>query len=342
MNNDDTPTPAADLPTIRENDSRDPVDTAEPTGQQQDVVLPTRKRGHTKTKKRYEFINAIMANLDILIYAELCVIYYLDCSFFRLLIRALAQIMFLSPKPNFVPPMPKHRPYIGAIFGPNVVCILLHILTPRSEAGEAMRGYLHGGIIVDLIGQKGPTSKIYLVMMDLLVTALQCFMLAVHVERERISAILLPTSSGSQPRAAAVTSQNHDAEERGVLRDAGASNGDIEMQEIAVVTVRSSVPDSSITSETDQEREHLLEDPPPRGGVHENGNSLDTFYSGTSIVADFHVLHTLRTQWDDYENATASALQTVGFSAEFAAVTANRRINAASQRVQRGLESLSA
>jgi len=125
-------------------------------------------------------------------------------------------MMFLTPKPNFIPPMPQHRPYIGAIFGPNIICLFLHLFTARSEAGEAMRGYLHGGVIIDLIGQKGPTSKFHLVVLDVLVLALQCFMLSVHVERERLAAIMSALVQGTpadQPRVEAVASQDHDAEE---------------------------------------------------------------------------------------------------------------------------------
>ena len=43
---------------------------------------------------------------------------YSSCSLFRLLLRVLNQMIFLTPKPNFIPPAPQHRPYIGAIFGP--------------------------------------------------------------------------------------------------------------------------------------------------------------------------------------------------------------------------------
>jgi hypothetical protein len=64
---------------------------------------------------------------------------------------------------------------------------------------------------------------------------------------------------------------------------------------------------------------------------------LDTFWSGTAILADFHVIHNLKKQWADYGNATESAIQTMGFSAEFAAVAANRRLNAASARFQQNL-----
>ena len=206
-----------------------------------------------------------------------------------------------------------------------------------------MRGYLHGGIIVDLIGQKGPTSKVHLVLLDLLILGLQCFMLAVHVEKERLSklqaaylspgtAVTAPTTD--QSRAAVVTSQDHDAEERGMMRDGDTNNEDIELQPMAP---RSNGPSAvqAEGQERNEERERLLAEPPPR--TQDEDSSLDTFWSGTAIVADFHILHNLKRQWEDYGNATESAIQTVGFSAEFAAVTANRRLNAASARWQQNL-----
>jgi hypothetical protein len=261
-----------------------------------------------------------------------------SCSLFRLLLRVLNQMIFLTPKPNFIPPAPQHRPYIGAIFGPNLVCILLHIFTARSEAGEAMRGYLHGGVIVDLIGQKGPTSKIHLVLLDLLILGLQCFMLAVHVEKERLSALIAAylkpdPSARDHPRAAVVTAQDHDAEERGIMRDFATDNGDIELQPLAP---RNEGPSTIEIEgrERNEERERLLAEPPPR---EDDDDPLDAFWSGTATVADFHVIHNLKRQWADYGNATESALQTMGFSAEFAAVTADRRLNAASARFQRNL-----
>jgi hypothetical protein len=270
-----------------------------------------------------------------------------SCSFFRLFIRVINQMMFLTPKPAFIPPSPLHRPYIGAIFGPNIICILLHIFTARSEAGEAMRGYLHGGVIVDLIGQKGPSSKVHLVLLDLLVLGLQCFMLAVHVERERLSAIQSSMLSSSpptdtQPRAVVVSAQDHDAEERGVMRDGFTTNGDIELQNLAP---RDDGPSATTNEEVDEERneerERLLAEPLPRQ-EKDDDYPLDIFWSGTAVVADFHVLHNLKRQWADYGNATESAIQTVGFNTEFAAVMANRRLNAATQRFQRGVESLTA
>jgi len=343
MNNDSSPSSAANLPPA--SNSHQPStdlagDTVVSQERQENAQTPAQKRAQSQTKKKYEFVNNLMTNLDVLIYAELCILYYMDCSLFRLLIRALAQMMFLSPKPNFIPPMPQHRPYVPAIFVPNFMCILLHIFTARSEAGEAMRGYLHGGIIIDLIGQKGPTSKLHVVLLDLLVLALQCLMLAVHVERERLAsaltAFLKPGTEAGLPRMGVVTSQNHDAEERGIMRNGITDNGDIEMQTMNSRIDGPSSRDNEAISEIDQERSRLLDEPPPQEQLEDDDHPLDLFWAGTGTVADFHILDTLRRQQDDYGNASASALQTVGFSAELA----NRRIAAAHQRFQRGVESL--
>jgi hypothetical protein len=180
-------------------------------------------------------------------------------------------------------------------------------------------------------------------ILDILVLTLQCFMLAVHVERERLAAVLAalvsPTPAADQPRVEVASAQDHDAEERGFMREGVSSNGDIELQPMTSTTESRN---DNGAAEHNEERERLLAEPPPRQDTEDDDTSLDAFWSGTAIVADFHVMHTLRKQWDDYGNASASALQTVGFSAEFAAVTANRRINAASARFQRNMEALGA
>ena len=209
-----------------------------------------------------------------------------------------------------------------------------------------MRGYLHGGVIIDLIGQKAPTSKLHLVILDILILLLQCFMLAVHVERERLSAVLAavvsPTPATDQPRVEAVNPQDHDEEERGVVREGVTRNGDIELQPMASMTRATSSGNPDGRAEQDEGRERSLAEPAPRRDAEDDDTPLDVFWSGTAIVADFHILGTLRKQWIDYGNATGSALQNVGFQAEFAAVTANRRINAATTRFQRNMGALGA
>lgn len=243
-----------------------------------------------------------------------------SCSFFRFILRVLFQVMFLTPKPKFVPPTAKHRPYIGALIGGNVICLLLHIFTHRPEAGELTRGYLHGGIIIDFIGQKGPTSKFQLVVMDLLITALQCFMLAVHVEETRLKEVLNTPESSFPLPATVNTTQDHDAEERGVSRVAGTSSEDIELQDLSGLRTDEDADELRGHGEQDQ---LLSETVDPEG---EDGGALDLYYSGNVVVGDFHILHTLRNQWEDYDSATSTALQTVGNSAGYHFTRVNHQL----------------
>lgn len=230
--------------------------------------------------------------------------------------------MFLTPKPKFVPATAKQRPYIGALIGGNAICALLHLFTHRPEAGEVTRGYLHGGIIIDFIGQKGPTSKIQLVIMDLLITALQCFMLAVHVEETRLKEILVAPESTLAPTVTAGTSQDLDSEERGVSRDAGTSSDDIELQDIHRTRARS----EERVLHNEDERAQILSEEARQVDEDAIDGPLDLYYSGNVIVGEFHVLHTLRSQWKDYDSATTTALHTVGTSAGYHFARVNHQL----------------
>jgi len=321
MNHDPAVTAAADLPLSTGEGSSAAAGAAEANNNDKKKLM--RERVLARVKKKADYITDIMLNLDVLIYAELCAVYYMDCSFFRLLVRSMAQLMFLTPKPHFVPPVPKHHPYIGAIFGTNLFCIILHLITNRPQAGEMTRGYLHGSFIIDFIGQKGPTSKFQLVILDLLILALQCVMLAVHVEKERLKAILSPDSStpasSLTPATAAIPSQDHDAEERGVLREVVTDGSrEVEWQGIGGTSYqtvdesqRPQLPDG------DAEQEHLLSEAVGPAAVVPQDGPLDIFYSGDVIIADFHVLQTLRNQWADHDTASTTALQNVGHTAGY-------------------------
>ncbi len=230
--------------------------------------------------------------------------------------------MFLTPKPKSVQPTAKHRPYLGALIGGNAICTLLHIFTLRPEAGELTRGYLHGGIIIDFIGQKGPTSKIHLVFMDLLVAALQCFMLAVHVEETRLKEAMVGLESSVPPIATGNISQDHDAEERGVARDAGTHVEDVELQELA----RPRTENEAQVPLDDYGRVQHLSDAAGRADEEALDGPLDLYYSGNAIVGEFHVLHTLRRQWEDYDSATTTALHTVGTSAGYHFARVNQQL----------------
>lgn len=81
MNNDSPP--SSDLPatasTSQEASTSQPREvTAASREQQQANLNPAQKRIQAQTKKKYEFVNSLMANLDTLIYAELCILYYME------------------------------------------------------------------------------------------------------------------------------------------------------------------------------------------------------------------------------------------------------------------------
>lgn len=264
-----------------------------------------------------------------------------SCSLFLFLIRIIPQMTFLTPKPTYAPPLP--HSYLSAIYVPNIVCLLFHIIGSRPEAGEAMRGYLHGGVIIDLIGYKGPTSKFHLFCLDLVVLAIQCLMLTVQVELKAVTVLLAAfrsnAASGTQPRVQVVSAQDHDAEEQGVVREGILSSGDAEVRALSP-RIGSPSP-HQIEADADRDDALLLEDPPPRDDAGQD-NILGAMWAGSAIMADFHVISTLQTLWNDHRLTFSSdgTLQSMGMSAELAALRANRQLNAATQRIQRGVQAL--
>jgi hypothetical protein len=79
MNNDSTPT---DLPRSENLTSTSEAEPAagsvESTQRRQDEESPAQKRAQAQMNKKLEFITGLMNNLDILIYAELSIIYYME------------------------------------------------------------------------------------------------------------------------------------------------------------------------------------------------------------------------------------------------------------------------
>ena len=74
---------STDLP--RTDDNTTSENPAEPTASQQDERTPAQKRAEAQTKKKFDFISNLMANLDMTIYVELCIIYYMEYAALRIL-----------------------------------------------------------------------------------------------------------------------------------------------------------------------------------------------------------------------------------------------------------------
>jgi len=178
-----------------------------------------RDRRAAATVQRNAYMDDLIRNLDLLTSAEIATVYFLDNSIWRLAMRSMVQVIHLMPKEAGVPQAPS-QPYISGVVGTNVICLFVHIFSSAPSAGEATRGYLHGSLLLDFVGQLGPTSKIYLLLIDLVILFLQLAMMAAITKRKdmgegalvnsgnEISHFILPTSSG----------QDLDAEESGVLR----------------------------------------------------------------------------------------------------------------------------
>ncbi|KAI0164815.1 DUF1746-domain-containing protein [Xylariaceae sp. FL1272] len=289
--------------------------------------------------KKLQFLVNLTVNLDTLVYAELCILYYMDCSFFRLFVRWLAQMLFVSPKTeDTILMVPNY--HVSAVVAPNLLCMLSHLVSPLPEAGEAARGYLHGGILVDFVGQKPPSSKLTLLGLDIVILALQCFMITVNMSKERVKRTVKPsritTASGVSVQAVQTT-QDHDAEERGLLREAPimGETDDIEMRDMGEANEHG---DASRGLLRGGQGTAAARRRTTRQDDHDTGDLGDALRSGTAVLAQFHVPHSLRSAWHSRENtpetAAAYALQNVGYNATLAALAAQRRARLVTRQTQ--------
>ena len=252
--------------------------------------------------------------------------------------------MFITPKEGPVL-LPAERPHAFAILGPNLVCMLAHIISALPTAGEATRGYLHGGVIVDFVGQKPPTTRLCFLFFDVVILAVQCLMLAIHTEREKLRKVVNPSlqplwaapgqagqqagPSGSDSVRQPEATQTLDAEERGVNREDEIALGDGNGTERDPL-----VPESRGGQEQDDEQRLGSNYSPASAGI----DLLDVMRSGNGSVGSFHPIHAIRTVGNDYSTAAAYTVQSIGFQA--AAAAGNRGVRGiagiASRAARRG------
>lgn len=181
--------------------------------------------------------------------------------------------------------------------------MLLHILFRPPAAGEATRGYLLGGLLIDFVGQKSPVSRWRLLVLDASVLALQVLILAVTLERKKLAV----ENGEDLVEGVEEARQDHDSEERGMLRRDNPVPGDIELQNMRHTSF------GRTGGDEDRERDELLESDESTGPRDQH--PLDPFLTGQAVIINVHVIDTIRSQWhfsaDTSGEATASGAAAV-------------------------------
>ena len=178
--------------------------------------------------------------------------------------------------------------------------------------------------MMDFVGVEGPVGKGRLVGLDVLVWALQVLVLVVVLERGgmrggegvRTGGVGLTGSGEETPGA---LGQDHDAEERGMFRAEAGETAVVELRDVGAADgdgggVRER--EDWLTSEGSG---FMLDD--------ERVHPLDVYHTGEHVIANLHILDTLRRQWSQYGSvaADASTSSTTGSQTAMAAAVAGRR-----------------
>lgn len=232
---------------------------------------------------------------------------------------------------------------------PFVGSILVHVLMAPAREGEVMRGYLHGSAMMNLIGEQG--GRIWWCAWgDLVVVGLQSLMIGIDnvraaVEETRDGKIkhgeeeceVSVSEEASEPRHC---DQDLDAEERGMQRYAAMDyelRYGIELNDVSARNSQTSdAPDGRRV-----EDEHATVAASDRGRLLDGHNRMedntsDILHPINTIIAEIHILTVLRTKWREQSQGASSALQSLGFTAGYAATTSNREVT---HRILRHLRS---
>ncbi|KAF4122445.1 Fungal domain of unknown function (DUF1746) [Geosmithia morbida] len=287
------------------------------------------KKANPGLKKKLELVTHLLKGLDNLVFAELSAMYYMECSTFRLIIRAVSQAMYLSPKSESFPfLMPASRMHVALVVLPNLWCMLIHLLAALPEGREYHRGYLHGGVIIDFIGQEPPVHRLYYILADVFLLVLQCLMLTIHTEREKLRLSLKTfrplVASAALEAATSRTVDDLDAEERNIgstqADDDDAEDG-IELQPLR----------RRSTSSNGGGRDEEAAGTEPRRPSSSSGEAVtrsrlsDILTSGNGVLGEYHIVRSLRVAATELERTTAQSLQSIGYRATLAALNTRRQ-----------------
>lgn len=224
--------------------------------------------------------------------------YHFSCSIILFALRAVVEFIFFTPKASPFEPT-RNQPYIGAVLASNIFCMVFHAFLIQPEASEDLRGFLHGGLFIDFIGQK-PVPVFRLLCFDVIMLLVDFLMLGLIIERVKTAAISNPPSNTSTTLNAPQTStdgdtaqpegqeQDIDAEERGVVRGNEDTDADEASSPPPVVTI--------VDDDVNDERTTLLADPGDSTSGRDN-HPLDSFASGQAVIMEMGLFSVIRDQW---------------------------------------------
>ncbi|KZM19629.1 uncharacterized protein EKO05_0004066 [Ascochyta rabiei] len=291
---------------LRHDDSSpDHIDSADadPEELARERVKDARERRLDAKRKRIRMLGDLLRELDLVVYMELLALYHLDCSFFWFALRALAHGSLLTPvsDPTMQRPPDEPRPFLPVVTGLFAVNFLLHMLYPAPSAGEDTRGYLHGGLMIDFIGQQGPTSKWKLGGLDLCILVLQLIMVSAHAKRRDLKTQFKRISAGEAPSSNAADAPNTNTDTAGdnaaaaAISETTARGQDADDEERGELRRTDTMSDIGAESE---EADALLQSTSETGHV----DALDLLSSGQCVILSAGVVDTI---WHENENYRA-------------------------------------
>lgn len=257
------------------------------------------------------------------------------CSMFRFVLRSIGHYMYLTPKDESFPfLMPATRMHVVFVVVPNIICILLHLLCSLPVGPEHHRGYMHGGLVIDFVGQKPSAFRIYYVLIDIAILLVQCLMLTVHTERERLR-LTLKTFRPLVPEVAqemAPTLEDLDAEERGISRENSGLSSLNETDDVELQPMRRQSEVEEANGVSGESSEILSQE----SSTEESSRSYlsDVLSSGNGILGEYHLLSSMRTAAVDLESTAAHSLRTIGYGATLAAIQARQGVNVPARPAQ--------
>ncbi|KAM4059626.1 hypothetical protein HRG_002744 [Hirsutella rhossiliensis] len=285
----------------------------------------SKKKRNPGLAKKLGFITHLLKTLDLVIFAELSALYYMECSLFRFVVRSAGQYMYLTPKDESFPfLMPATRVHVLLVLIPNIICMASHLFGSLPVGPDFHRGYQHGGLIIDFIGQRPPTWRLYYFLADVVILVVQCFMLTVHTEREHLRAALktfrpvFPVVEDTTARS----TEDLDAEERGVLRNGSEVVHD-ETDGIDLHPLGQPRDGGEGSGMRGDDLAPLL--PDAASGVAPGTPLSDIMTSGNAILGEYHVLHSMLSATMGFERTAAHSLQTISYGATMAALQARQQ-----------------